>query len=351
MCFAVLCLGTHFNLYAQEPSGSSWGTSLKANINFGQTSLTNWSAASGNTVSNQIFIDGKATYKKADMFWDSRLQIDYGFVYTSSMPILQKSDDRIYFETEFGYKSVRMKNVYLSASYDFRTQFSDGYEYNTPNVPADKYPEGTSLSDLSREEQVRLWKGARNIKSGFLSPAYTNLALGVDFKPFKGMSVNITPLTGGYVIVLDKRLRMNYGMELKQSEEDMPDETRLKYNEAAASGDPAKLGEYYNYAKFEFGAQIKADYSVEVRNYFAYTTQFVAFSDYLDGLKSIRMNWDNRFDWKLGKLFSITFTADLLYDNEVMIYSVKDELSKRRVQFREAFLLGFTYTISKKKNN
>ena len=183
-----------------------WDESLKTNIKFGQTSLNNWAAGGDNTVTLQAFIDGNANYKKDNLFWNNRLQLDYGFVYASSKPILQKSDDRIYFESKFGYKNEKMRNFSFSANYDFKSQFSTGYDYLTPSVPTDRYPEGTGLNDLNYKDQVALWKGARKMKSGFLAPAYTNLALGIDLKPWKWLSLNIAPFTGGVVIVRNPEL-------------------------------------------------------------------------------------------------------------------------------------------------
>ena len=57
-----------------------WTTSLKTQINVGQTGLFNWAAGGDNTVSLAAFIDGNANWKKGDMFWNNRLQLDYGFL-------------------------------------------------------------------------------------------------------------------------------------------------------------------------------------------------------------------------------------------------------------------------------
>ncbi len=327
-----------------------WDQSLKTNIKFGQTSLTNWAAGGDNTVTLQAFIDGNSNYKKNDLFWNNRLQLDYGFVYASSKPILQKSDDRIYFESKFGYKNANMKNFSFSANYDFKSQFSTGYDYLTPKVPEDRYPD-LGLNDLPIKEQIGLWKDARRTKSGFLAPAYTNLALGIDLKPFAWLSLNIAPLTGGVVIVKDEALRKNYGMQLKEeyrNTEELSADELEKYNAAVAEGGAA-LGEYYRGARFEFGAQIKADIAVKVNDNFAYTSQLVLFSNYLDRPENLRVNWDNRFDWKLAKYFSLTLTTNMIYDDKVMIFSEKDGLTKQRVQFKESLLFGFTYTIARKK--
>lgn len=335
----------------KAPKPKYWEESLKTNIKFGQTSLTNWAAGGDNTVTLQAFIDGNANYKKNDMFWNNRLQLDYGFVYASSKPILQKSDDRIYLESKWGYKTDKMKNFSFSANYDFKSQFSTGYDYLTPSLPADKYPEGTGLNDLAHKDQVKLWKDARKPKSGFLAPAYTNLALGIDYKPSKWLSLNIAPLTGGFVIVTDPQLRKNYGMQLKDSYKDLSKLSPAvveKYEAAVAEGGAA-LGEYYRSARFEFGAQVKADLAVKVNENFAYTSQLVLFSNYLDHPENLRVNWDNRFDWKLAKYFSLTLTTNLIYDDKVLIFNEADGLTKQRVQFKESLLFGFTYTIASKK--
>lgn len=328
-----------------------WDESLKTNIKFGQTSLTNWAAGGDNTVTLQAFIDGNANYKKDKLFWNNRLQLDYGFVYASSKPILQKSDDRIYFESKFGYKNEKMRNFSFSANYDFKSQFSTGYDYKTP---ADlKDDQG---NDLEGSELRQAWRAARNTKSGFLAPAYTNLALGIDLKPWKWLSLNIAPLTGGVVIVKDVDLRKNYGMLLKEAYEDasrMSPEVAEKFNKDMASDDPALIGQYYRSARFEFGAQVKADIAVNVNDNFSYTSQLVLFSNYLDHPEKIRVNWDNRFDWKLAKYFSLTLTTNMIYDDKVMIKSEEDidryPDGRARVQFKESLLFGFTYTIARKR--
>ncbi len=327
-----------------------WDESLKTNIKFGQTSLTNWAAGGDNTVTLAAFIDGNVNYKKNDLFWNNRLQLDYGFVYASSKPILQKSDDRIYFESKFGYKNEEWRKFFFSANFDFKSQFTTGFNYPTPAAP-----EGTKLEEMGRRDQVRLWKDARKMKSGFLSPAYTNLALGIDLKPLSWLSLNFAPATGGFVIVTNDALRKDYGMELVTKEEDMSADMLNKYKEAVEKANDgtdeskALLGEFYKGARFEFGTQLKADIAVKVNDNFAYTSQLVLFSNYLDHPENIRVNWDNRFDWKLAKYFSLTLTTNMIYDDKVMIFSEKDNLTKQRVQFKQSLLFGFTYTLARKR--
>ncbi len=151
------------------------------------------------------------------------------------------------------------------------------------------------------------------------------------------------------MIVQDVTLRKNYGMELKTELEDMTAEAKAKYDEVAASDDLVALGEYYKGARFEFGAQVKADIAVKVNDNFSYTSQLVLFSNYLDRPENLRVNWDNRFDWKLAKYFSLTLTTNMIYDDKIMIFNEDDGLTKQRVQFKESLLFGFTYTIARKR--
>ena len=305
-----------------------WTNSLKTQINMGQTQLTNWAAGGDNTVSLAAFIDGNANWKKNDMFWNNRLQLDYGFLYASSKPILQKNNDRIYLESKWGYKTEEMKNFYFSANYDFRSQFTTGYDYKTPSV------EG--LESMDNKEQVKHWKDARVLKSGFLAPAYTNLALGIDYTPASWLSVNFAPVTGGFVIVNNAALREAYSMPLKKEYEGVTE--NLPTN-----------GTQFKSARFEFGAQMKMDAKVNVNDNFSYSTQVVLFTNYLDIKHCPRINWDNRIDWKLAKYFSFTITTNLIYDDSIMIADKNGENPKARVQFKESMAFGFTYTIASKK--
>lgn len=305
-----------------------WKSSLKTNVSLGQTSLTNWAAGGDNTVSLAAFIDANANYKKDEMFWNNRLQLDYGFLYASSKPIIQKNTDRIYLESKWGYKTEAMKNFYFSANYDFKSQFAPGYEYKTPSV------EG--LENLPVKDKVQAWMDARKPLSGILSPAYTNLALGIDWTPAKWLSVNFAPLTGGFVIVEDVRFRQGYSMPLR------------KEWEGVTEGVPTD-GSQLRSARFEFGAQLKVDAKVNVNDNFSYSTQVVLFSNYLDKPQNMRVNWDNRVDWKLAKYFSFTVTTNLIYDDKVMIFSEKDGKTHQRIQFKESVAFGFTYTIASKK--
>ena len=309
----------------------NWTTNLKTQINVGQTSLSNWAAGGDNTVSFAGFIDGNANYARNEMFWNNRLQLDYGFLYASSKPIIQKSTDRIYLESKWGYKAPSTRYLYFSANYDFKSQFTTGYDYKTPASVTDE-----NGNDLKGDALRDVWRDARALKSGFLAPAYTNIALGIDFVPNNWFTLNFAPLTGDLVIVKNAALRGNYSMPLKE-----------KYVDATEN--VPTDGSQFSSVRFGFGAQLKMDAKVNINDNFAYSTQVVLFTNYLDIKRCPRINWDNRIDWKLAKYFSFTITTNLIYDDTIEIADKNGENPKPRVQFKESLAFGFTWTIANKK--
>ena len=348
---------------APAPAPKYWTSSIALNLGFNNTILENWAAGGYNTMNLTSSLDAKANYKKELMSWNNRLQLDYGFLSSADKKgILQKSNDRIYLESKWGYKTEKMKNFYFSANFDFKSQFAKGWEYKTPSVP-DSYKDGEGklpeLDNLPLKDQKNLWKEAWVLKSNFLAPAYTNLALGIDYTPTKWLAVNFAPLTGGYVIVKDAQLRKAYSMKTTKAF----DKEFSGYD--AATADQAtkdrydKLinsGEAYRCARFEFGAQLKVDIKVNINDNFAYTTQIVLFEDYLKNHKinpCPRINWDNRFDWKIAKYFSLTLTTNLIYDDKVMVKTEKIlekyPEGRKMVQFKESLAFGFSYTIASRK--
>ena len=228
------------------PKPNYWTNSLMTNLNFVQSSFTNWAKGGYNNYALSAYIDGNARWKKGEMYWNNRLQLDYGFLYSADKPIIQKNKDRILFESTWGYKATKTLNY--SAKFTFLSQFANGYNYPTPAVEEDKEPSGKD------------WRDARVLKSSILSPGTVNLGLGIDWVPSNWLTVNMAPVTGGFTIVGNEKLRKNYGMERRKkyadTEEypDAKDDKNVYYT----------TGNYYKSARFEFGAQLTADAKVKV---------------------------------------------------------------------------------------
>ena len=294
------------------PKPVYWAKSLMTNLNFAQTKLWDWAAGGNDNYTMTGYLDANVNYAKAKMIWNNRLQVDYGFLYSEDKPILQKVKDRIYFESKWGYETP-IQHLSYSANFDFKTQIDNNYTYGTPSVGEGKTP------------TVQDWKNARDLKSGLLSPAYSTLGIGLLWTPKPWLSVNVSPLTGGFVIVQNEALRKTYGMELMED------------------------GITYKGSRFELGAQVKTDVSFTINDNLKYTTQLVLFSNYLKNPQNIRVNWDEKLFWKMAKFFTLTFSTNLIYDDTVLIVNDSHPTGYRTVQFKEFFELGFSYTITSKK--
>lgn len=342
----------------EKPKPSEfWYLDFNGNLNYGGTFHQNW-AAGGDEFSHNLraFIDANANYKKDAIFWNNRLQLDFGFLYASSKPIIQKSDDRIYLESKFGYSIG--ENFFLSANFDFKSQFAKGYDYKTPGADIiGKYPQAdgtpaTDLEQLSKSDRVKAWEDARVLKSGWLAPAYTNLALGVDWTPTNWFSMSVAPLTGGFVIVQDAELRKAYGMNVFNEEDPAYQQAVANYEANKTRDNLIALGQFYRSSRFELGAQIKLDFKVTINDKFKFTSQVVAFTDYLmmnkkDGGYG-RVAWDNRIDFTLTKYISLNFISNMLWDSKVRIDNNDGKGEFCPVQWKEMLGIGLTYKIANK---
>ena len=294
---------------AAAPKPVYWTRSLMTNLNFAQTKLRDWAAGGNDNYTMTGYLDANANYAKEKMIWNNRLQVDYGFLYSADKPILQKVKDRIYFESKWGYETP-IRHLSYSAGFDFKTQIDNNYTYGTPT---------------GADPTVADWKAARTLKSGLFSPAYASLGIGLLWTPKPWFSLNVAPLTGGFVIVDNPELRKAYGMELEDD------------------------GVNYKGSRFELGAQVKADANFTINDNLKYTTQLVLFSNYLKNPQNIRVNWDNKVFWKMAKFFTMTFSTNLIYDDTVWITNDEHPGGFRTWQLKEFFEIGFSYTISSKK--
>lgn len=372
---AVNALSAAPAVEAPQVKPKYWTNSLTTQINVGQTGLTNWAAGGDNTFTLKGYIDGSCNWAKDKMFWNNRLQVEYGVLYASSKPLFQKSNDRFYFESKWGHRIV--EQLYASANFDFKTQFSKGYDYKTPSASqvVELFGPDATLEALDRKQQTQAWKAARVAKSGLLSPGYATLALGLDWTPAKWVSVSLAPLTGGYTIVTDEQFRKTYGMKMTEEYKDLMNEYSgydgSAYDESTATPEQKayhqgylkyeaglKDGSAYKSALFQLGAQMKIDFKVNVNDNFKYTSQIVLFTDYLAKddetnkyKKNIRFNWDNKIDWKIAKYFALTLTTNMIYDSTVLNTEKLDadgNPTRWGLQFAESISFGFTYTIATK---
>ena len=296
---------------AEAPAPVSyWKKFATFDLGFNQTSLWSWASGGYNSATLSAGIDANANYEKDLASWTNRLQLMYGFLWSADKEnLIQKSADLMQFESRFGYKTSAESKWKYTADLTFKSQFTESY---------DSYKQGTDGK----------WTGT--LKSGLFSPGYLTFGLGVSWDPAPWFSLNLSPVTGGFVFCSIPELRKSYGMPLRNNEFD------------------PTVGSNYNNALFQLGAQVKANLKASLNDVITYETELILFTDYLNHpFAWNRVNWDNKLAFRVGRFFKIAFNTWLIYDPIVLI-SGKDGISRQRVQFREFFSINFTHTIGKK---
>ena len=310
---------------AAAPKPKYWTSSVEIGLGLNQTYFDNWASGGFNNVNFTSSLDAKADYAKKLASWNNRLQMQYAFLWSEDKEgIIQKSNDVVYFQSKFGYKTGEGSKWSYTASYDFRSQFSSGYTYNAPD---------------KTNPALDTWKKARVLKSGFLSPAYNNLALGMEWIPNKWFSINLAPIAGSITQVDIAELRKNYGMELK---------SRYENPKTLADTLAISNGTAYKSSKMQFGGQLKANLKFTVNDNFTFESQLTLFSDYLDKPQNLRVNWDTGIAWQLSKYLKLSANTWVIYDPNVLIAAKNNpEDLAPRTQFKEFLSFSFTYTFKK----
>lgn len=245
-------------------SGKIWKTGGLFNLNFGQGSQSNW-AAGGDDFSLSIasYLGFYAFYKKDKYSWDNTIDFNYGLVNTTSLGT-RKNDDRIDLLSKFGY--ALSPKLDAAALFNFHSQFSKGYNYNSD--------------------------GTKDLLSNFLSPGYVLISLGLDYKPAKGLSIFISPITSRWTIVTDDSLSAKgaYGVT------------------------PGKK------VKNEIGAFASITYIADLSKTINYNGRLDLFSNYEHNPQNVDVMMNNMFTAKLSKLLTASLGLNLIYDDDVKLF-------------------------------
>lgn len=287
--FLGLFLATvSLSAFAAEESETPkyWKTKGIVGVNASQTSFVNWSAGGDNTVSLNGFLDFGAYYKKGHLTWDTDFSTQYGTTYTKSNGWV-KSSDKIEISTKVGHQIA--PKWYVSGLVDFKTQYDKGYK------------------DPKLKE---------NYISKFMAPAYSNVALGFDYKPCSNFSAFMSPITGRMIIVTDSYL-----------------------SDKGAFG--VKEGKKF---KFEAGAYVKLQYTKEIMTNVTLISKANFFTAYNKDFGNIVVNWENTINMKVNKFINANIYTNLQYDDLVKRYNSDGEkIGGARVQFKEMIGVGLAY--------
>lgn len=271
-----------------DTSHTVWRKGGIFSLNLSQAALDHW-AAGGDRSSFSIngLLNGYASYNKGKNSWDNILDMAYGYMKTNTTGF-RKSDDHIYFTSKYGRQATKNKKWYYSALFDFKTQFADGYLYDSD--------------------------GKKTYHSTLFSPAYVLLSLGMDYKATSYFDVFISPITSRWTIV---------NSDLLSSQQIYAPTTKHIYN--------------------EIGAFLAANFNKDLSKSINYTSQLQLFSNYKHNPQNIDVNWTNLLTLKVTKYLATTISLNMIYDDDVKFPSDDGTRQIAHLQLQELLGVGFSY--------
>lgn len=273
-----------------------WILGGEGNVGFTQTYLSNWKKGGKSSIASLIVLKGYANYKRADgkLKWDNSGEFRNGWIRPGGKEEqLQKNDDKFELTSRFGVSAY--KKWFYSGEFNFETQFFKGYEY-----PRD-----------IDEKPI----------SAFMAPSRMYFKVGFEYKPNKEFSLLLSPFTLKNVFVRDTSLI-----------------------------DQTKFGVDANKKSFwEPGLNADLYMKRAITKDITYETKYKMFLNYKAPFQKFDINWENTFVMKLNNYVNMRFLVHLIYDDDVLfpVYDDNDVQigEKTKLQIKEFFSIGFTYTI------
>lgn len=323
-----------------------WKFSGAVGLNAAATGLWNWAAGGNNNVNGVVYGRFRLLYHKNNIAWDTNLDMEYGLSWIDQpADAFQKSSDKLSFTTKFGWEFK--KSWYLTALAGFQSQFAYGRAYD-----------GTEAYDP--------------IISKFLAPAYTDISVGIDWKPNDIFSVYVSPVAGRLTTVcvgnkLNEQYMADQGVNLEQS---LKEKYAVYYyaKEADAAGVFNKM--YDKNLRAELGLSLKGAINYSYKD-LKLTTNLGLFTPYAwdktvmdqneNGNDIYRDNnrrfgnfdvdWTTAISYQFFNCLQVTLSTDLRYYNGTMIaktWTGKDgnEVTQaaERVQFKGILGIGVGYS-------
>lgn len=267
---------------ALRDMNSPWRRQANLSLQLTQNYATeNWHQGAANAFAMLWAAKAFANYNKGNLSWENNAEWRVG-VSTVSGDTLRKmntTDDIFQIYSKFGYQLH--KHWYVSMFVDFRTNFFPNFQ-----------------------------KNSNHLNTTFLTPIRYNMGLGIDYKPLKGLSVNISPVT----------YKLTYALNT--------DIERIDVNELGIETGNNMLN--------EVGSSVRVEWKWRPLREIELETKFYFFTNY----KKVETELEIDVDFYINKYMSAKILLHPRYDGTVE--STTDY--KSRLQFKELISVGFAHT-------
>jgi hypothetical protein len=305
----VFVLSISLSAFAQEETADTlkpWTIGAILNVNISQAAFHNWTAGGQNTIAGNLLFAGIADLKRDKIFWNNGLLLGLG--YSRLNKINTKTNDNLEINSLFGRHAFG-KNWYATVIMNFKTQFVNGYV------------------DSNRDS---------TLISGFLSPGYLNIGLGLNYNLNDVFLVNIAPLDAKMIFVTEQELadKGDYGVD------------------AAVLDTAGNIITPGKNMKFKFGTYVRLVYNYEVAKNVTVFSSLDLFSNYLENPQNIDVNWTVLLGFKINDWLTASINTVLIYDADVTFDRInadgEPETFGPGIQFKEIFNLGLAFNFGDK---
>lgn len=276
-----------------------WKQVNRVGMDINEVTFVNWSAGGANSISALLAINSSLRYKKNNLIWFNAIKTRYGVNKQESQK-LRKTEDELELISTIGYRRDTITNWYFSGRFNFKTQYSNGYNYPNRDNP------------ISR----------------FMSPGYVFLGGGAEYgKNIEKLSFYLSPLTFKGTFVLDQSLA---------------DKGAFGVTPAVYDTDGNKLVDGET-VRTEMGILITNAYEAQVMDNIYLRNQLSLYTDYLNSFGNIDVDWEVVFDFKVNDFVKATLGSHIKYDNDVKIIEetdTEDEFVEKGATVQWKQLLG-----------
>lgn len=261
---------------------SPWRRQANLSLQITQNYATeNWQQGGVNAFSMLWSAKAFANYKKDNISWQNNVEWRVGLSTVNGDTIhkVNTTDDLFQLYSNFGYQLH--KRWYISMFVDFRTNLFPNFR-----------------------------KNSNNLKTTFCTPIRYTMGIGVDYKPVKGLTINLSPATYKLIYAHNS------------------DSLRVDVTEFGIEKGKNMLN--------EIGSSLRLEWKWRPLREIELETKFYFFTNY----RQIETELEIDVDFIINKYLSAKVILHPRYDGT--IENVTDR--KSRIQFKELISVGFAHT-------
>lgn len=252
-----------------------WSKENKATLDFSQVAFVNWNSGGSNSISALLGVAISRNLRVKHSKWNNTLVARYG-INKQQDQRLRKTDDIFEIVSNFGYRKDTLTNWYFSARFNFKTQFTNGFNYPDTSNP------------ISR----------------LMAPGYLFLGAGVEYgKNIEKFSLYFSPFTLKTTFVLDEDLANQgaFGVE------------------PAVYDDEGNIIQNGERIREELGILFTGSHEIIIMENIKVINLFSVYTDYLNNFGNIDIDWALNVDFKVNEFIRATLGSHLRYDDDVKI--------------------------------